>query len=156
MSVQTTNLSANPFTSPQHSSSVRPASSVKSLYSATQVAVATFVGGIAAGATLMAINQYRLRQKTAAMATMLIGVLILSAVLATSFALSSAGASGIGTFILLAQVFGARHVASKLFGDQYSATDFTSGSNWAVAGISILWSIIVLAAAVGGVIALGI
>ncbi len=159
MSVPTTNIGSNPYSSPSQASPARrsqESEGTRPLFSMTQIAMATFFGTIGAGATLMAINYVRLRKTNAAVIAMAVGLLALIAVLAVSFAMSASSIGSLRMIVLIAQVLGMKQLAAKLFVQQYNSEKFQRSSNWAVVGIALTWLVAVLGAAVAFVIALGL
>lgn len=139
MSVQTSNFDSNPYSMPRQVAKAQDTGAAQPLFSLTQVAVATFFGSVAAGATLMAVNFLKMQKTKEAIVTMAVGLLGLVAVIAGSLALTRIDASSLRMIIVIAQVLGVKYFSSKMFEKEYSQEDFQSSSNWAVLGVALLW-----------------
>ena len=114
------------------------------LYSANQVALATFLGTPLGGSVIMAINERRLGRPQAAVLAVVLGALASAVLVGIGFLLpDGAPTAPLG----LVTVVGLRLIAHKrqhAIVDAHTIAGGKRGSGWAAAGIGIASAIVVL------------
>jgi len=122
--------------------------SIYPMYSAGQVALATFFGGPLGGAWLMALNYKRLAEPGKARIAVLLGVLAVAALIAIGFA---AGPDSL-LWLMLAPIVVTSWLAKELQGaayDRHVAVGGSRGSRWRAAGLGVVSLVVYLAAIFG-------
>lgn len=117
------------------------------LYSPRAVAVATFLGSLLAGGTLVALNFRRLGRGTAALWALLGAVLAQAALFTVAFALPASVRVPSAAYTAL-QVLLMLYVAKRLQGADVGNHVKAGGrlaSGWAAAGIGLIYGIVMMA-----------
>jgi hypothetical protein len=113
------------------------------LYSPNHVALATFLGTPMAGVVLMALNEKRLGRRSAAIKTIVFGLLGTAAILTLAIALPDGIPAFPFTLVALVVLrITAQHRQGALVEQHYRAGG-KKASGWAAAGISLLTTVIV-------------
>ena len=120
--------------------SIEPA---PTLYDATTVGLATFLGTPLAGSAVMAVNYKRLGMSSAALRTVIVGVVATVLLLVAGFFLPSGpGTNAIGSGALLATVAAARSLQGPML-ESHRQAGGNVGSRWFGAGVGVVGLLIV-------------
>jgi len=126
-----------------------PARLDAALYTSKHVALATFLGTPLGGAVVMALNEHRLGRASAAITTLLAGLVATGFLFTIGFLLPDSFPRlpiSIGPLLVMAAVAKSRQGALVA---QHFAANGKHGSGWAAAGIGVLSLIAVLVPLVG-------
>lgn len=145
---------SNPYAAPQvqgvyDPSAQSPARLDAALYTSKHVALATFLGTPLGGAVLMALNEHRIGRASAAIKTLLAGVVATGFLLTLGLVVPD----NIPTFpISIGSLFVMSAIAKSRQGalvTQHFSAGGKRGSGWAAAGIGILSLFVVMVPLVG-------
>jgi hypothetical protein len=107
------------------------------LYSANQVALATFLGAPLGGAVVLALNERRLFRPRAAVIAIVLGVVASAALLGLAFLLPSGAPSGPIGLLPILVVRGIAQRRQRALVDAHVASGGKRASSWAAAGIGL-------------------
>ena len=145
---------SNPYAAPQvqgvYDPSVQsPARRDAALYTSKHVALATFLGTPLGGSVLMALNEHRLGRASAAIKTLLAGLVATGFLLTIGLVVPANIPTfpiSIGSLVVMSSVAKSRQGALVT---QHFAAGGKQGSGWAAAGIGILSLLVALVPLIG-------
>lgn len=136
-------MSTFPETLPTHSIS-QPTAPAYTLFDSRSVALATFFGTPAAGATLMAVNDRRLGRAGRALTILILGIAVTAAAILVGWNIPQAGASILALLLMFGMARIALSVQGKAVTD-HAARGGKLASKWAAFAVGIAWLVVLFA-----------